>query len=80
MGRKSTAVFCIWWAGKQLGKKINVLKIEEYPEMSIKSVHFKKPITRSSFLSKSVVIFVIVILKMTTLFERNEDRVTGFLK
>ena len=45
----------------------------------VKSVHFKKPVTRSSFLSKSV-IFVIVILKMTTLFERNEDRVTGFLK
>ena len=46
----------------------------------LKSVHFKKPVTRSSFLSKSVVIFVVVILKMTTLFERNEDRVTGFLK
>ena len=46
----------------------------------IKSVHFKKPVTRSSFLSKRVFIFVVVILKMTTLFERNEDRVTGFLK
>ena len=46
----------------------------------LKSVHFKKPVTRSSFLSKRVVIFVVVILKMTTLFERNEDRVTGFLK
>ena len=46
----------------------------------LKSIHFKKSVTRSSFLSKSVVIFVIVILKMTTLFERNEDRVTGFLK
>ena len=46
----------------------------------LKSVHFKKAVTRSSFLSKSVVIFVVVILKMTTLFERNEDRVTGFLK
>ena len=44
------------------------------------SVHFKKPVTRSLFLSKSVVIFVVVILKMTTLFERNEDPVTGFLK
>ena len=33
MDRKSTVVFCIWWAGKQLGKKINVLKIEEYPEI-----------------------------------------------
>ena len=32
----------------------------------LKSVHFKKPVTRSSFLSKSVVIFVVVILKMTT--------------
>ena len=29
---------------------------------------------------KYFVIFVIVILRMTTLFERNEDRVTGFLK
>ena len=46
----------------------------------LKSIHFKKPVTRSSFLSKSVVTFVVVILKMTTLFERNEDRVTGFLK
>ena len=47
---------------------------------TLKSVHFKKSVTRSSFLSKRVVIFVVVILKMTTLFERNEDRVTGFLK
>ena len=46
----------------------------------LKSVHFKKPVTRSSFLSKSVVIFVVVILKMATLFERNEDGVTGFFK
>ena len=37
------------------------------PLDSLKSVHFKKPV-------------VVVILKMTTLFERNEDRVTGFLK
>ena len=43
-------------------------------KFQLKSVHFKK------FLSKSVVIFVIVIMKMTTLFERNEDRITGFLK
>ena len=50
--------------------KINVLK----------SDHFKKPVTQSSFLSKIVVIFVVVILKVTTLFERNENRVTGFLK
>ena len=48
--------------------------------VSVKSVHFKMPVTQSSFLSKSVVIFIVVILKMTTLFERNEDRVTGFLK
>ena len=46
----------------------------------LKSVHFQKPVTRSSFLSKSVVIFNITITNMTTLFERNEDRVTGFLK
>ena len=44
----------------------------------IKSVHFT--VTRSSICSKIVVIFVVVTLKMTTLFERNEDRVTGFLK
>ena len=42
---------------------------------NLKSVHFKKPVTGFSFLSKSVVIFVVVKLKMTTLFERNEDRV-----
>ena len=29
---------------------------------------------------KDLPVFVIVILKMTTLFERNEDHVTGFLK
>ena len=46
----------------------------------LKFVHFKKPVTQSSFLSKSIVIFVVVILKMTTLFERNEDHVIGFLK
>ena len=49
----------------------------------LKSVHFKKPVTRSSFLSKSVVIFAVFVLisaKMTTRFERNEDRVTDFLK
>ena len=46
----------------------------------LKSVHFKKPVTRSSFLSKSVVIFNITTTNMTTLFERNEDRLTGFLK
>ena len=38
MGRKSTAVFCIWWAGKQLGTKINVLKMKEYQKMSIVKV------------------------------------------
>ena len=46
----------------------------------LKSVHFKKPVTRSSFVSKFFIIFVVVTLKMTTLFARNEDRVTGFLK
>ena len=52
-------------------------------KVQLKSVHFKKPLTRSSFLSKSVVIFAEIktkSVKMTTLFERNEDRVTGFLK
>ena len=46
----------------------------------LKSVHFKKPVTRFSFLPKSVVIFNITTTNMTTLFERNEDHVTGFLK
>ena len=46
----------------------------------LKFVHFKKPVTQSSFLAKSVVIFNITTTNMTTLFERNEDRVTGFLK
>ena len=55
-------------------------KCLEAENIPLKSVHFKKPVTRSSFLSKSVVIFVVVILKMTTLFARNEDRVTDFLK
>ena len=48
----------------------------------VKSVHFKKSVTRSSFLSKSVVFFadfVLIPAKMTTLFERNENRVTDFL-
>ena len=51
--------------------------------VQLKSVHFEKPLTRSSFLSKSVVIFAEIktkSAKMTTLFARNEDRVTGFLK
>ena len=48
--------------------------------MGLKSVHFKKPVTRSSFLSKSVVIFNITTTNMITLFERNEDPVTGVLK
>ena len=50
---------------------------------SLKSVHFKKPVTRFSFLAKSVVIFAGIktkSAKMTTLFARNEDRVTDFLK
>ena len=51
-----------------------------YKTLKLKSVHFRKPVTRFSFLSKSVVIFNITITNMTTLFERNEDRVTGFLK
>ena len=46
----------------------------------LKSVHFKKPVMRSSFLSKSVVIFNITTTNMKTLFEGNENRVTGFLK
>ena len=53
-----------------------------YPQ-GIKSVHFKKSVTRSSFLAKSVVIFadfVLIPAKMTTLFARNDDRVTDFLK
>ena len=59
----------------QESPKINVTK-----NLQVKSVHFKKPVTRPSFLSKSVVIFNITTTNMTTLFERNEDRVTGFLK
>ena len=57
-----------------------IIELQNQIVLALKSVHFKKPVTQSSFLSKSVVIFVVVILKMTTLFERNEDRVTGFLK
>ena len=48
--------------------------------IELKSVHFKKPVTRFSFLSKSVVTFNIITTNMTTIFARNEDRVTGFLK
>ena len=47
-------------------------------QMLLKSVHLKKPVTPSSFLSKSVAIFKITTTNMTTLFERNEDRVTDF--
>ena len=49
----------------------------------LKSVHFKKSVTRFSFLAKSVVIFTEIKTKsekMTTLFARNDDRVTDFLK
>ena len=41
-----------------------------------KTLDLLKSVTRSSFLSKSVVIFVVVILT----FKRNEDHVTGFIK
>ena len=54
--------------------------LHRYIVFELKSVHFKKPVTQSSFLSKSVVIFNITITNMTTQFERNEDHVTGFLK
>jgi hypothetical protein len=50
----------------------NICSISKY---ELKSVH-----TRSSFLSKSVVIFTDFVLISATLFERNEDRVSGFLK
>ena len=56
------------------------LFIKGMKKLRLKSVHFKKPVTWSSFLSKSFVIFNITTTNMTTLFERNEDRVTGFLK
>ena len=46
----------------------------------LKSVHFKKLVTRSSFLSKKVLIFNKPTTNVTTLFERNEDCVTDFLK
>ena len=42
------------------------------PNQILKSVHFKKPIPRSSFLSKSVVIFtdfVLISAKTTTLLK-----------
>ena len=50
--------------------------------MVLKSVHFKKSVTRSSFLAKSVIFAGIKTksAKMTTIFARNEDRVTDFLK
>ena len=60
-----------------------LIRFEPFRIVSLKSFHFKKPVRRSSFLSKSVVIFtdfVLISAKMTTLFERNEDRVSGFLK
>ena len=50
---------------------------------TLKFVHFKNPVMRSSFLAKSVVIVTEIktkSAKMTTLFARNEDCVTGFLK
>ena len=50
-------------------------------KQNLKSVHFKKPLKRSSFLSKSVVIFTdFVLISAKALLERNEDRVTGSLK
>ena len=47
--------------------------------VALKSIHFKKPVTRSSFLSRSVVINLTT-TNTTTLFERHEDRVTAILK
>ena len=41
-------------------------------QTNLKSIHFKKPVTRSSFLPKSVVIFNITTKNMTTLLVRNE--------
>ena len=64
----------------KLGLKFSYKLTEKKIQYQLKSVHFKKPVTRSSFLSKSVVIFNITTTNMTTLFERNENRVTGFLK
>ena len=46
----------------------------------LKSVHFKKTVAQSF---KSIVIFAEIktkSAKMTALFERNENNVTGFLK
>ena len=48
----------------------------------LKSVHFKNPVTQSSFLSKALS-FCWLCFDFTendNTFERNEDRVTGFLK
>ena len=68
-------------------QKVQALVVERqekkfcYP--SLKFVHFKKSVTRSSFLAKSVVIFsdfVFISVKMTTLFSRNDNCVTDFLK
>ena len=56
---------------------------KEYLPRQLKTVHFKKSVTRSSFLAKSAVVFAGIktkSAKMTTLFARNEDRVTKFLK
>ena len=60
--------------------KFKTYKLNNNDNNSLKSVHFKKPVMRSSFLSKSVVIFNITTANMTTLFERNEDCETDFLK
>ena len=70
------------WARKhrQRSPKPKLLPKMLKNNLLIKSVHFKKPVTWSSFLSKSVVIFNITTTNMTTIFERNEDRITGFLK
>ena len=62
---------------------VNSTPLLNRPRFQLKSVHFKKSVTQSSFLAKSVVIFsdfVLISVKMTTLFARNENRVTDFLK
>ena len=41
MNRKTTYVFCVWWAGKKSGTKINVWKILEYQKMSMVKVALK---------------------------------------
>ena len=59
-----------------------ILESKGYLRLMIKSVHFKKTVAQSSFLSKvlSFLLTFFSFCKNDITFERNEDRVTFYVK